>query len=192
MPSTSSSHPGRPPLGSLAVQAPSLNPKIVSPSTCHNLSMFKELLNEYRKLDDTINMRINRANAAMRDQEREGWVQNIVKGKPVEDQACELLWRELLANWKRRTTLVDYCISVVDDSLARKEQAMSTTTDPSQQRKIESAMYSEQVLRNQVRNQLTVENIVRQRSRQAFLSRCRYFVPPKTDEEARKMWDSVQ
>lgn len=50
-----------------------------------------DLLKEYRKLDDTINMRLNRTNAQFRDRDREG------KGKGnVQDEACLYLWRNLI------------------------------------------------------------------------------------------------
>jgi len=52
-----------------------------------------EILREYRKLDDTITMRLNRANAAMRDQER---TQDGLGGENVQNQACAYIWRELV------------------------------------------------------------------------------------------------
>lgn len=105
MPSQSS-----PPLGSLAIQAPSLTPQLVhvSPTTCHNLSLFKgehltlpcvgcgsspeDLLREYRRLDDTITMRLNRSNAQFRDRDRQG-----LGGKgSIQDRACAYIWKELV------------------------------------------------------------------------------------------------
>lgn len=110
----------QPPLGSLAIQAPSLAPKTVhvSPATCHELSLFKgltfpiylqtcsevlvfrprwllliiDLLKEYRRLDDTITMRLNRTTAQFRDRNRLG---QGGRGN-VEDQACAQIWRELI------------------------------------------------------------------------------------------------
>ena len=49
-------------------------------------------MNQYRKLDDTINMRLNRATAQYRDRERSG-----AAGRgDVEEQACAHVWRELV------------------------------------------------------------------------------------------------
>ncbi|GBE79627.1 caffeine-induced death protein 2-domain-containing protein [Sparassis latifolia] len=184
--------PKSPPLGSLAVQAPSLTPKIVhvSPTTCHDLSLFKDLLREYRKLDDLINMRLNRTTAQYRDQDRLG-----LGGKTnvnVEDQACAQVWRELVLNWKRRTEIVDYCVGVVDQSMEDRRQSMKTEDDPAIQRRQQGALYAEEVKRNQVHNELTVEKIVRKRSLDAFRSRCKYFEPPLSEAEARKWWDAAQ
>jgi len=181
----------QPQLGSLAVQAPTLTPQVVhvSPSTCHDLSLFKELLKEYRKLDDTIVMRLNRANAVMRDRERTG--DRNLTGH-VQDEACAYLWRELVANWKRRTQLVEYCVEAVDQSINEKRKDMEDVNlDPSSQRKVQAEVYGEDVKRRQIHNELTVESIVRQRSTDAFRARCRYFTPPASDVEARKLWEST-
>ncbi|KAK0453619.1 caffeine-induced death protein 2-domain-containing protein [Armillaria borealis] len=159
-------------LGSLGIQAPVLNPQIVhvSATTCNDMSLFKDLLREYRKLDDTVTMRLNRANAVMRDRARE---QSGRSGQgTIQDQACSYLWQELMANWSRRTQLVQYCVDVVDKSLQDKKDI----------RKAQAEMYIDQVKRTQIHRELTVEAIVRKRSVDAFRSRCRYFEPPATDE----------
>ncbi|KAA1466492.1 hypothetical protein DENSPDRAFT_768460 [Dentipellis sp. KUC8613] len=181
-----------PELGSLAIQSPSLKPQLirVDASTCHDLSLFKDLLKEYRKLDDSITMRLNRTNAQFRDRDRLG--AGGGKGN-VQDQACAYLWKDLVENWKRRAEIIDYCVAVVNDSVESKQQFISEKQDdPKAQRKMQGILYEEEVKRNQVRNELTVERIVRQRSLDAFTSRCRYFTPPLSDVEARKWWDAAQ
>ncbi|KAF9491042.1 hypothetical protein BDN71DRAFT_1399049 [Pleurotus eryngii] len=179
----------QPLLGSLAMQAPSQTPQTVhvSPSTCHDLSLFKELLREYRRLDDLITMRINRANAHQRDKDR----LDPVKGN-LQDEACSQVWKELIANWSRRTKLVEYCVSVVDSSMEEKKRTIAgLEADDAARRKAQAQWFAEEVKLNQVHNELSVEKIIRQRSLDAFRSRCRYFVPPSTDAEASKWWDSV-
>ncbi|KAH7914366.1 caffeine-induced death protein 2-domain-containing protein [Hygrophoropsis aurantiaca] len=179
------------PLGSLAVQAPSLSPQIVhvSPSTCHNLSLFKDLLREYRRLDDTITMRLNRSNAQFRDRDRAG----LTGQGTIQDQACAYIWKELVENWKRRTEIIDYCVDAVDESMKEKRMALGNQDgDASAQRKTQAALYADEVKRSQVHNELTVEKIVRHRSLDAFQARCRYFVPPMTDAEARKWWNATR
>ncbi|TFK87072.1 hypothetical protein K466DRAFT_523089 [Polyporus arcularius HHB13444] len=180
----------QPQLGSLAIQAPSLTPKTVhvSPSTCHDISVFKDLMSQYRKLDDTINMRLNRTTAQYRDRERSG-----LTGKgDVEEQACAHVWRELIANWSRRRDIVGYCVGVLDESVEEKRQALQDAgDDASAQRKARGALYAEEVKRNQIHNEVVVENIVRKRAFEAFRTRCRYFEPPPSEPEARKWWDAV-
>ncbi|KAJ3757030.1 caffeine-induced death protein 2-domain-containing protein [Lentinula raphanica] len=181
----------KPPLGSLAIQAPSLTPQIVhvSPETCLDLSIFKAVLRSYRALDDTINMRLNRTTAFVNDQER----QKTTRGKQsAEEQACARLWQELVSNWTRRRELIEYCVGVVDQhSKAKQEILDSQTSSPREIRKARAEKYSQEVKRDQIHKELAVEAIVKQRSVDAFRSRCMYFVPPLTDVEARKMWDAA-
>ncbi|KAI0278848.1 caffeine-induced death protein 2-domain-containing protein [Russula aff. rugulosa BPL654] len=169
--------PRAPLLGSLAVQSPSQSSQLVhvSPATCHNLSVFKELLKEYRKLDDAVTMRMNRTTAQFRDRDRLG-----ASGKgSVQEQACAYLWKELLANWKRRAEIIDYCVKVVDDEARQAGQNRSD----------HRAEVGDDDRYRQVRNELAIEKIVRQRSIDAFVSRCRYFEPPQSaDADTRRWW----
>jgi hypothetical protein len=52
-----------------------------------------ELLREYRKLDDSVMMRINRTNAQFRDRDR--LLGASGKGN-VQEEACAHLWQELV------------------------------------------------------------------------------------------------
>lgn len=52
-------------------------------------------MKEYRKLDDSITMRLNRTVAQYRDMDRIG---SAGKGT-VEDQACLQVWRELVGSF---------------------------------------------------------------------------------------------
>ncbi|KAJ7095373.1 caffeine-induced death protein 2-domain-containing protein [Mycena belliarum] len=179
-----------PVLGSISLQSPSPATRTVSVSrsTCLELGSFKDLLREYRKLDDSITIRLNRESAMVRDQER-------ISGRPgkgsAQDQACANLWRELASNWSRRKQLIDYCIDVVDQSKQEKQRAAEAEEDPARRRAHDAAVFSDEVKRNQVHSELSVDAIVKTRSVQAFRSRCRYFVPPLTDDDARKLWDAA-
>lgn len=117
-------------------------------------------MNQYRKLDDTIIVSLNRANAQFRDLERAG----VGKGS-VQDQACAHLWKDLVGghtigsgdvlrrltrffaeNWKRRTEIVDYCVNVVERSLEDKQMSLdSSDSNPAVQRKIQGTLYAETV-----------------------------------------------
>ncbi|TCD70822.1 hypothetical protein EIP91_001512 [Steccherinum ochraceum] len=160
--------PKQPELGSLAIQAPTLASQTVhvTPSTCYELSVFKDLMKEYRKLDDTITMRYNRTTAQFRDRDRLG-----LGGKGnVQDQACAHLWKELVENWKRRRDIIEYCVEVVDVSLDDKRTVLaSDDTDPATQRKVKGALYAEETQRRLMHNEFTVESIVRNRSLNAQL-----------------------
>jgi len=103
-----------------------------------------------------------------------------------------LICVEKSKNWKRRTEIVSYCVDVVDKTMDEKRQSIQDqASDPSAQRQTQAALYADEVKRNQVHNELRVEKIVRQRSLDAFRSRCKYFLPPLSDVEARKWWDAA-
>jgi hypothetical protein len=53
--------------------------------------MLTDLLKEYRRLDDNLNVRMNRTNAQFRDRDREG----KCKGN-VQDEACLYVWKSLV------------------------------------------------------------------------------------------------
>jgi hypothetical protein len=123
--------------------------------------MFKDLLKEYRRLDDTITMRLNRTNAQFRDRDRAG---TSSKGN-IQDQACAYVWKELVENWKRRTEMINYCVDIVDQSMDGKRKSLTSEEgDARAERKAQAVMFADEVKRNQVHNELAVEKIVRQRS----------------------------
>ncbi|CAE6406403.1 unnamed protein product [Rhizoctonia solani] len=182
----------QPELGSKAIHAPSTPPQLVrvSESLCQNLSQFKDLMKEYRKLDDSVTMRMNRNLAQFRDIDRH---RSGRSGSPqLQDEACLHFWKELVANWENRTEIVNYCVGVVDASMEAKRQALDGQ-DPKldENRRTASSLYTDEVKRNQMRNELTVEAIIRQRSLDAFKSRCKFFEPPISDKRSKHWWDSV-
>ncbi|CAE6366528.1 unnamed protein product [Rhizoctonia solani] len=155
----------QPELGSKAIHAPSTPPQLVrvSVSLCQNLSQFKDLMKEYRKLDDSVTMRMNRNLAQFRDIDRH---RSGRSGSPqLQDEACLHFWKELIANWENRTEIVNYCVGVVDASMEAKRQTLAGQ-DPKldENRRTASSIYTDEVKRNQMRNELTVEAIIRQRS----------------------------
>jgi hypothetical protein len=136
-------------------------------------------------------MRLNRTNAQFRDRDRLG---DSGKGS-VQDQACAYFWQDLVENWKRRIEIVDYCTAVVDQTFETEKKAYEnqreTQTDPAWHRRAQAALFESEVKRNHVHNERTVETIVQQKSLLAFRSRCKYFTPPLSDAESRKLWDSA-
>ncbi|KAH0839760.1 hypothetical protein J3R83DRAFT_701 [Lanmaoa asiatica] len=102
----------------------------------------EDLLREYRRLDDTITMRLNRSNAQFRDRDREG-----TGGKgSIQDRACAYIWMELLENWKRRTEIVEYCVNVVDQSMSEKHKVLDGLEgDAKARRKTQAELFADEV-----------------------------------------------
>ena len=108
--------PHRPDLGSQAIYSPAKSTRSITidPSTCHNFSLFKggipsyydclislnwmlfrrlELMREYRKVDDTVTMRLNRTVAQFRDRSRTSASE---MSKNPEEEACAYFWQDLV------------------------------------------------------------------------------------------------
>ena len=106
----------RPDLGSQAIYSPAKSTRSITidPSTCHNFSLFKggiasyyhcliwlisvlfrrsELMREYRKVDDTVTMRLNRTVAQFRDRARTSASE---RSKNPEEEACAYFWQDLV------------------------------------------------------------------------------------------------
>ncbi|KZV97273.1 hypothetical protein EXIGLDRAFT_608228 [Exidia glandulosa HHB12029] len=180
----------------------------ISPESCTQLSLFKDLMREYRKIDDGITMRLNRTAAQFRERDRTPAAgpssASAGPAGPLPDDACAFFWTELVANWKGRLQVVQYCVNVVDSSreakrsvlaLEPKDLALGEDQDARTRRRLQAEVYADEVKRNQIRDEMTVERIIRQRSFDAFRARCKFWTPPRTgaaNDEARKWWDDVQ
>jgi len=145
-----------------------------------------ELMKEYRKLDDSVTMRMNRTLAQFRDRDR---MRAASSSSNPQEESCAYFWKELSANWEKRSEIINYCVDVVGQSIQEKHDIMnSENLDSETHKSAKSASYAEEVKRNQIRNELAVEAIVRQRSLDVFKSRCRFFAPPSNESDTQKWW----
>ncbi|SNX82700.1 uncharacterized protein MEPE_01406 [Melanopsichium pennsylvanicum] len=119
-------------LGSASVLKPLTPPSVTNllPSTCLNIREFKELLRQYRALDDGITTRINRSFArsrALGQSTSPSLLSGNAKSDSVQDLgtstystpapgACVEFWNELVAVWSGREDAVRFCINVADQA----------------------------------------------------------------------------
>ncbi|KAH8924031.1 hypothetical protein BT69DRAFT_1349716 [Atractiella rhizophila] len=191
-------------LGSAYLEAPPTPPSIqnVDMNTCLNLSTFKYIMRQYRALDDSIIVRLNR-NAALFRQNRDR--DGSASSNSLEDarqEECTKIWSEMLANWRGREQLIHYCVKTVDARLEEKRRQLypdgEAKLDPSAQvgtGRIKEELITEEATKNQIHNELAIESIVRRRSFEAFKSsvQCRFFEPPTAlkvplDLQAEEEW----
>lgn len=83
-------------------QQPSSSTPSLTPTLCQNLTLFKSLLRTSRAVDDSIILRLNRADALSR-RAAEG------RAAGVGERECEGFWRELLGKWEERGAMLGYC-----------------------------------------------------------------------------------
>ncbi|ODO09063.1 hypothetical protein I350_02662 [Cryptococcus amylolentus CBS 6273] len=89
----------------------------VTADTCFNLTVFREIVRQYRKLDDQIIIRLNRAQAELRDQSRtlgSSWIP--AKSMDGAEGMCVKLWAEMMEGWVHRQTLLTFCQQSVKSS----------------------------------------------------------------------------
>ncbi|EJU06577.1 hypothetical protein DACRYDRAFT_113245 [Dacryopinax primogenitus] len=184
----------QPALGARAIFTPPFVNEVahVTPSTCFQLSLFKDLMRDLRKADDSITMRMNRNTAQFRDLAREKGVNAL-----SEQEACLYFWRELMAKWKGRADIIDYCVQVVDAAAEEKRQrlqgkSMLGELHEDLERRTRGELYADEVQKRMIHNERQVETIVRERSMAVFKARCRFFEPPASDKEGRLWWDAAQ
>ncbi|KAK1926500.1 caffeine-induced death protein 2-domain-containing protein [Papiliotrema laurentii] len=165
----------------------------ISAETCFNLSLFKETVRQYRKLDDQIITRLNRAQAQLRDQSRTASSSN---SKGVEGM-CLGLWEEMMAGWAHRQTMLSYCLNIVGQSVESKKPGYTPGHEqlaapiPGAESSRHRGWKEEEVLANQLANEESIEAIIRKRSLEAFKSRCPFFAPaPGTPSKA--WWDLAE
>ncbi|SCV72345.1 BQ2448_3882 [Microbotryum intermedium] len=141
----------------------------ITPSLCSNLSAFKSLLRSSRALDDSIALRLNRANALHRSSSNQ------------DGDSCDSFWNELTTRWNERTNVLAFC----DQVHLRETDIPATPTDST---RIEHRLDRDrdriteqgrgetpvQVKRRQLRTEINVEAIIRARSLDLFVSRCPY------------------
>ncbi|OZJ05264.1 hypothetical protein BZG36_01971 [Bifiguratus adelaidae] len=133
----------------------------MTPNMCYNLSYFKELMREYRKVDDNIMLRMNTTDTHS-------------------EAACAAFFIQLAEAYHQREDVVNYCLKVMDEELDRKQKLIDQDPFNTQ---VKDKIYSEESKRRMVSNELTVEDIVRERSLQVFRTKCRIFNIPTDFED---------
>ncbi|WWC59348.1 uncharacterized protein I303_101900 [Kwoniella dejecticola CBS 10117] len=191
-----------PPFGTASAYTdsfPAAPPKqvTVTAETCFNLSVFRDIVRQYRKLDDQIIIRLNRAQAQLRDQDR---LQSIPSASASSSSSsssslkmsgsegmCAKLWQEMMAGWAHRQTLLTFCSETVNDSLSHKTEIDQNPNKSTP--RWERGIKEEEVLADQLESEQSIEAIIRKRTLDAFKSRCQFFSPPPSDQISRAWWD---
>ncbi|ORY27760.1 caffeine-induced death protein 2-domain-containing protein [Naematelia encephala] len=186
----------------------------ISSETCFNLSLFKDMLKQYRRLDDQIITRLNRAQAQLRDTTRHAssppstassssWWHSSASSSSssnnANDAMCLQIWDEIMSGWAHRQTMLSYCITAVDRSVLEKKPVEENVQFVPFSRygqevgmERERGWKEEEVMADQLRNEEAIEAIIRKRTLDAFKSRCQYFALPAPGSAAREWWDLAE
>lgn len=159
-----------------------------TPSLCLNLSLFKSHLKSLRSVDDSVILRMNRADALSRSNASS---RPNRENSGVGAQECAAFWNELVAGWNSRSQVLEGCLNVVDGLAVKQAYGVEKGLD--RDRKMLGRGESEaEVKRRQIHTEVsgmstfalhssllttdkpmpTVEAIIRSRSITFFTSRC--------------------
>ncbi|KAI9490781.1 caffeine-induced death protein 2 [Zychaea mexicana] len=127
--------------------------KQLNPSTCYNLSFFKEIMKELRRVDDNIIPRMNSTDTHS-------------------EKACGEFFSQLAQSYRKRENAVDYCLKVMDEQIEKKTKLLEEDPDDYETK---SSLFSDETKRRMIANELVVEDIVRARSLQVFKTKCKVF-----------------
>ncbi|CAG8603060.1 20418_t:CDS:2 [Cetraspora pellucida] len=129
----------------------------VDNSTCYNLTYFKDIMKEYRKIDDNIILRMNTTDTHS-------------------EQACAEFFKQLTKAYSKREQIINQCLK----ELEKKQKAL---IDDPYDNDLKNQMFVEESKRRMIGNEITVEEIVRDRSLTVFKNKCRMFHIPKEISE---------
>ncbi|KAH9455110.1 hypothetical protein MJO28_012521 [Puccinia striiformis f. sp. tritici] len=145
-------------------------------SLCSDISEFRRQLQRYRKLDDSINLSINRSFILL-DSPRQTSQSSSTQ--------CQGFWNMLTASWLSRENLIRSCIDVVDRSVQERNDAIHRLsmdpTDPKNvpplsssktKSQLEAEVYNAELKRRMIHDELTVESTIRKQTIQKFRTRC--------------------
>lgn len=130
---------------------PSLTP--VSVSLCTNLSQFKSHLRTLRSVDDSIILRLNRADALSRSVTSDPARLNR-ENQGVGSRECDAFWNELVEGWKSRGRVLEGCLGVMDGMVVKELYGVEKGLDRSRQALGRGESESE-VKRRQIHNEIS-------------------------------------
>ncbi|CAO1633299.1 unnamed protein product [Sympodiomycopsis kandeliae] len=127
----------------IATSPPPETPESVrdlGPSVCFDVGLFRELMKQYRNLDDGVTTRLNRTLAQSRSS-GQSHPPSLLESSPssessrsskyysdlgtstystLNQSSCESFFKELVANWSGRESVLRYCLAVIDAQAADK------------------------------------------------------------------------
>ncbi|KAJ1734910.1 hypothetical protein LPJ72_002129 [Coemansia sp. Benny D160-2] len=125
----------------------------MSARMCVDMSRFKAVVKQLRRVDDNIILRMNNTNTAAAGE-------------------CLAVFQILQTAYRRREHDIGMCLGVLDRRISDAEEAGSGDGGG------RARLFSLKTQRDWVASERGVEDIVRRRSLDVFRSRCQFFEPP--------------
>lgn len=126
---------------------------LVSPSLCSNLSLFKSHLRSLRSVDDSIILRLNRADALSRSSSSSFSRPNR-ENQGVGAPECAAFWNELVEGWKVRGQVLEGCLAIADSLVIKQDYGVEKGLDRERQA-LGRGESEAQVKRRQIHNEIS-------------------------------------
>ncbi|KAJ7394223.1 Coiled-coil domain-containing protein 58 [Desmophyllum pertusum] len=134
--------------------------------SCEDFGEFKEALKVLRLIDDKIIYQLNKSIPT------DSFAREINA-----EHKCRELYNELLAGYKTRDQAIKKCITLVSENTKQLRETNDKRPDDFQ---VMKDLRKEQTKLRLMQSELSVEEIIQQRTVKAFNERCwKYFKPPQ-------------
>ncbi|WAQ90485.1 hypothetical protein PtA15_12A475 [Puccinia triticina] len=158
-------------------------------SLCSNISEFRRQLQRFRKLDDSITVSLNRSFVLLGSSD----YHHRMSQTQTSPSQCAEFWKMLTASWLSREKLIRSCIEVVDRSVLERNQSIQRLSNPvdlssqstqdttasnkqkissKEKSQLEAEVYTAELKRRMVHDELAVESAIRKQTLQKFRARC--------------------
>ncbi|KAH6579979.1 hypothetical protein BASA61_009967 [Batrachochytrium salamandrivorans] len=119
--------------------------------TCSDLGFIKKLLKTARSIDDNVIPKLNGLST-----------------RADHTASCQQFFEALSDSYLQRNRLIHSCIDIVDTRIANSKNSISQGNST-----LQPLTRSDEILKQQLVSELTVEDIVRSRTHRIFTDRCR-------------------
>jgi hypothetical protein len=138
--------------------------------SCDDFMAFQDTLRKMRQIDDNI---VHALNTTIPTESFIG-----ERNKHIPAQKCESLWAQLTNNYRSREKAISKCVEISAEKLkilkAEREKNENSI-------EVLKRMRKEQTSFRLLENELSVEEILKERSAKVFSERCRAFYKPPVD-----------
>ncbi|EFP83181.2 uncharacterized protein PGTG_09134 [Puccinia graminis f. sp. tritici CRL 75-36-700-3] len=196
-----------PPTDPAPQQQQSIIERRLPSSVCLDISEFRRLLQRYRKSDDSITLALNRSFLLLGSPSDHPPHQHN-QSQPSTSQCAEF-WKILTASWASRENLIRSCIDIVDQSVSERSRAIQElsgaptkseqvgrtsgafeddiarrhrpSTGEKKRAELEAEVYTAELKRRMIHDELAVESAIRNQALQKFSARCSPSIFPVPD-----------
>jgi len=134
---------------------------------CDDYLKFQDALKKLRQIDDRIIYALNRSLPT----------QSFTKETSNFSSQCKTLYEELKLSYSQREKSIQHCLDVVSEDVKQLAKKKESSPDDSE---LHRALRKEQTKLRLMKQEISIEEVVKDRTLKAFYERCRdHYNPPE-------------